>query len=197
MQLQPHYIAQHDCTTLITLHYTTSTITTRLHYTTLHYTYYTTLRYTTLHHNTSHITLHCTALHCTALHTTLRYTLNLHIISISLGFLARVYTYSYLASVWSGALVSFSSGVLVSSPCFGRLWWRLHVAFENHLGNLASIELLPHFLYFVLVFNHLDQTPFAPNILHVIDLAPFHMVKLKITPLAIFMWKIIVPTHLS
>ena len=196
MQLQPHYIAQHY-TTLITLHYATSTITTRLHYTTLHILHYTTLHYTTPQHITLHYTaLHCTALHYTTHYTTLRYTLNLHIISISLDFLARVYTYSYLASVWSGALVSFSSGILVSSPCFGRLWWRLHIAFENHLRNLASIELLPHFLYFVLVFNHLDQTPFAPDILHVIDLAPFHMVKLKITPLAIFMWKIIGPTHL-
>ena len=129
MQLQPHYIAQHS-TTLITLHYATSTITTRLHYTTLHKLHYTTLHYTTPHHNTSHYTtLHCTALHCTALHyTALHYTLRyatpwtyLHIISISLDFLARVYTYNYLASVWSGALVSFSSGVLVSSPCFGRL----------------------------------------------------------------------------
>ena len=69
MQLQPHYIAQHY-TTLITLHYATSTITTRLHYTTLHILHYTTLHYTT----PQHITLHYTALHCTALHYTLHYT---------------------------------------------------------------------------------------------------------------------------
>ena len=80
MRPQLHYITQHY-TTLITLHYATTTTattvatTTKLHYTilqlqlhylTLHYTtlYQTTVHYTTLHHTT----LHYTTLYCTTPH---------------------------------------------------------------------------------------------------------------------------------
>ena len=52
LQLQLHYITQHD-TTLITLHYTTTATTTTLHYTTLQLQlHYFTLQYTRLHYTT-------------------------------------------------------------------------------------------------------------------------------------------------
>ena len=69
-QLQLHYITQHY-TTLINMHYTTTTTATTLHCTTLHYNYnYTTLHYTTLDGTTIyHSTVHNTTVHYTTLFT--------------------------------------------------------------------------------------------------------------------------------
>ena len=60
-----HYATLH-CTTLITLHYTTTT-------TTQHYT-----NYTAVHHNYNYTTLHQTTLHYTTLHYTTLHHITLH-----------------------------------------------------------------------------------------------------------------------
>ena len=139
MQLQLHYITQH-CTTLINIHYTTTTTTTTLHCATLHYTtttttlLYTTLDYTTLYHTTVHNT--------TVHYTTLRY---LHHTTTTTATATATTLHQLHYIHYNSTTLPYNYNYNCTTPHYiQQLWWGDHCNHCNHSKKHKSNHVSVH-----------------------------------------------------